>query len=241
LGEIRHQQGKLDEARMLLEEGLAFFKEKALQKGVFELQISLARLLAQQDQVMKAQALYHENRALLPAAGQKMLMAEYLEGWGAVEAALGRPGNAVRLYGAAEVLREAIGAPMFPIYREEYAQAIATARTHMSDAAFVAAWAEGRSMTPEQAIAAADQEALACPTEGPLTSIPVSESVPEGLTPRELEVLRWLSEGLTNAQIAEQLVVSPLTVHTHLGNIYGKLGVTSRSAATRYALDHHLV
>lgn len=61
---------------------------------------------------------------------------------------------------------------------------------------------------------------------------PVSPGVPEGLTPREVEVLRLLAQGLSNAQIAGQLVVSPLTVHTHLGSIYSKLGVTSRSAAT---------
>jgi DNA-binding NarL/FixJ family response regulator len=69
----------------------------------------------------------------------------------------------------------------------------------------------------------------------------VFPGLPEELTPRELEVLRLLAEGLTNREIAERLVVSPLTVHTHLGSIYSKLGVTSRSAATRYALDHHLV
>ena len=130
---------------------------------------------------------------------------------------------------------------MFPIHQEEYAQAVATARAHMSDAAFAAAWAEGHSMTPAQVLAATDQEVLAPPGEEIPMKTPVSPGVPEGLTPREVEVLRLLAQGFTNAQIAERLVVSPLTVHTHLGNIYSKLGVTSRSAATRYALDHHLV
>jgi DNA-binding NarL/FixJ family response regulator len=62
----------------------------------------------------------------------------------------------------------------------------------------------------------------------------------EGLTTREVEVLRLLARGLTNAQIAEELVVSLLTVKAHLRSIYSKLGVTSRSAATRYVLEHHL-
>ena len=61
-----------------------------------------------------------------------------------------------------------------------------------------------------------------------------------GLTVRELEVLRLLASGLSNAQIAEALIVSQLTVKAHLRSIYSKLGVTSRSAATRYALEHHL-
>ena len=61
------------------------------------------------------------------------------------------------------------------------------------------------------------------------------------LTPREVEVLRLLAEGLTDAQVAERLVLSPRTVQGHVRAIYSKLGVTTRSAATRYAFEHHLV
>ncbi len=61
------------------------------------------------------------------------------------------------------------------------------------------------------------------------------------LTRREVEVLRLVADGLSDVQIAEQLVISRRTVSTHLTAIYGKLGVNSRSAATRFALDHHLV
>jgi DNA-binding NarL/FixJ family response regulator len=64
---------------------------------------------------------------------------------------------------------------------------------------------------------------------------------PAGLTAREVEVLRLLAQGLTYAQIAEQLVVSRRTVNGHATSIYSKLGVTSRSAATRYAIDHHMM
>jgi DNA-binding NarL/FixJ family response regulator len=54
-------------------------------------------------------------------------------------------------------------------------------------------------------------------------------------------VLLLLAQGLTSAQIAEQLTLSVLTVNTHVRSIYSKLGVTSRSAATRWAIEHHLV
>jgi DNA-binding CsgD family transcriptional regulator len=63
----------------------------------------------------------------------------------------------------------------------------------------------------------------------------------EELTAREIEVLRLLAMGMTNSQIAEQLVLSPHTVNVHNQSIFGKLGVNSRSAATRYALEHKLV
>ena len=60
------------------------------------------------------------------------------------------------------------------------------------------------------------------------------------LTTREIEVLRLLSMGLSNKQIAERLVLSPHTVSGHIQSIFGKLALNSRSAATRYALEHHL-
>jgi DNA-binding CsgD family transcriptional regulator len=64
---------------------------------------------------------------------------------------------------------------------------------------------------------------------------------PEGLTQRELEVLRLLAQGKTNRAIAGELVVSEKTVASHVSHIFTKLGLTSRSAATAYAYAHDLV
>jgi DNA-binding NarL/FixJ family response regulator len=64
---------------------------------------------------------------------------------------------------------------------------------------------------------------------------------PAGLSAREVEVLRLLTQGLTNPQIAGRLVLSTFTVNAHLRNIYAKLGVSSRAAATGYAHRHGLV
>lgn len=66
-------------------------------------------------------------------------------------------------------------------------------------------------------------------------------SIPLGLSAREIEVLRLVTEGLTNAQIAERLFISPKTVGSHLVSIFGKIGVTSRAGATRFAIEHDLV
>ena len=63
---------------------------------------------------------------------------------------------------------------------------------------------------------------------------------PEGLTARELEVLALVAEGHTDADVADQLVVSLRTVHAHLRSIYRKLDLHTRSAATRYAIQHGL-
>jgi DNA-binding CsgD family transcriptional regulator/tetratricopeptide (TPR) repeat protein len=61
-----------------------------------------------------------------------------------------------------------------------------------------------------------------------------------GLSPRELEVLSLVTQGATDAQVAEQLFISPRTVARHLQSIYTKLNVNSRTAATRYAWEHNL-
>lgn len=65
-------------------------------------------------------------------------------------------------------------------------------------------------------------------------------SYPGGLTAREVEVLRLVARGLTDAQVADELVLSKRTVSTHLTSIYSKLGINSRSAATRFALEQGL-
>ena len=99
-------------------------------------------------------------------------------------------------------------------------------------------------MTPGQALAAQGtaEMALSVP-KGPSSTAPAktSPTYPAGLTAREVEVLRLVAQGLTDAQVAEQLVISPRTVNWHLTSIYSKLGVSSRSAATRYAIEHTLV
>ena len=66
-------------------------------------------------------------------------------------------------------------------------------------------------------------------------------SNPAGLTAREVEVLLLVAQGLSDIQIAEQLVVSPRTITTHLTSIYNKMGVNSRTAAVRFAAEHHLI
>ena len=64
---------------------------------------------------------------------------------------------------------------------------------------------------------------------------------PHGLTPRELEVLRLVASGKTNKLIAQQLCLSEKTVDRHVSNIFTKVNVASRAAATAYAYEHGLI
>jgi DNA-binding NarL/FixJ family response regulator len=64
---------------------------------------------------------------------------------------------------------------------------------------------------------------------------------PGGLTKREIDVLRCIADGATNRQVAQHLFLSEKTVGRHLANIYAKLGVSSRTAASAFAFSHDLV
>jgi DNA-binding CsgD family transcriptional regulator len=95
-------------------------------------------------------------------------------------------------------------------------------------------------LTPLEAVPAlARADALATRLAAPAPATR-ADSALFGLTGRELEVLRLVAEGLTDAQVAARLFVSRNTVNAHLRGIYGKLGVTSRAAATRLAIEHRL-
>jgi DNA-binding CsgD family transcriptional regulator len=66
-------------------------------------------------------------------------------------------------------------------------------------------------------------------------------ALPAGLTPREVEVLRLVAQGLTDAEVGGRLFISPRTVGQHLRSIYAKLDVSSRAGATRFAVERRLV
>ena len=152
------------------------------------------------------------------------LLAHVLLGLGLVAALRGRPARAARLWGAAEPLRERLGLALshFELVTFGYERDLAAVRSALSESTFDAAWAEGRAMSPEQAFEYALGE-------------PPHEENTHPLTRREMEVLRLVAEGMSNQQIAASLVLSEHTVHRHVANVLGKLGVSSRTAAVAEA------
>ena len=233
-------RGETATAEMLFEEGVMLSREGGIRWAAplhaAQSLAGLAKVAEVQGNYGAAHAFYEESLTIAKQVGSQWQMAFSLEGLASLAAAQGETTWAVRLWGAAEDLRERIGAPIPPVYRAEYERSVATARVLLGEKAFAAAWAEGRAMSPEQALAAQGQAKM--PESTPIAPPPM---YPGGLTAREVEVLRLIASGLTDAQVAVQLVISPRTVNTHLTSIYGKIQVTSRSAATRYAIKHQLL
>jgi len=243
-GHIALRQGDLATARALIEESVARHRERGHLSGVAEALLLLAKVSLSEGKHAEARSLYDECLTLLEKLDELDTSIRCLEGLGAVMLAQGQPARATLVWSAAARLRGVQGIPMSPLEREDYRQAEAIARSRLGEQAFASLWTRGQAMTREQAFTAATQEATSPAKEIEPLPMPPTRRVPTypaGLTAREIEVLRLVAQGLTDAQVAEQLVISLRTVTTHLTSIYNKLGVSSRVAATRFAIEQRLV
>jgi len=240
-GQVALSQGDASTARSLLEQSLALYRDLGDRQRMAQVLVGLAKVEAYQGDLATAHILYKESLNVA-RVGYRLDIASGLEGLANVVAAQEEFAWATRLWGAAEALRDTMGAPLPPLERPDHEHAMATARTTLGAEAFTAAWAEGRTMTLEQLLST---EGRAAPpiAAGQLstTRIEPHPAYPGGLTAREVEVLRLVAQGLTDAQVAEKLVIARRTVNWYLTSIYNKIQVSSRSAATRYALEHRLV
>ena len=147
LAEILLVEREDDKARSMLEESLTIFKLMGERSGTAAALISLARVVASQGEHDATQTFYKQSWELLQAIGDRELAAACLEGYGETLVAQGEARQAVQLWGIAATVRAAIVAPMPPIYRPDYIQAVAAARESLSEEAFQTAWIEG-SRTP---------------------------------------------------------------------------------------------
>ena len=152
LGEMHLVQGGLALAHERLEESVAIFQEAGDRFDAAEPLIGLARVAVAQGDLAVARRRYLECLAMLHKLGSQESLAACLEGVGAVLVGQGVPLKAVGLWGTAEALREAMGAPMHLVYLADYEQAVAAARAQLGEEAFATAWAEGRTIPVEQAI-----------------------------------------------------------------------------------------
>jgi predicted ATPase/DNA-binding CsgD family transcriptional regulator len=237
------REGEIDRATSLAEESLAICREIDSRWYIAWALRNLGQVEAQRGDLSAAYSSYQESLALAQNPGEEWLTPFTLEGLAGVVAAQGGLRWAAQLWGTAEALREALAVPMMPASRADYEQAVRGARAHLGAPAFDAAWQEGRTMKPAQVLAEGSGSISPKHPIGALSTLQtkISPTYPAGLTAREMEVLRLVAQGLSNAQVAEQLVISHRTVNFHLTSIYSKLGVSSRAAATRSAIEHHLV
>ena len=188
-----------------------------------------ARVAIAQGEPEQAERDAHE--ALATAAGIRAYTGapDTFECLAALAVDAGSHREAARLFGAADAIRQRIGQVRFQIHQAGYEASVAALRDAMGEKDFDSAWAEGAALSTDEAIAYAQRRRgeRKRPTSGWAS-----------LTPTERDVVRLVSEGLANKDIATRLFVSPRTVQTHLTHIYTKLGLTSRVQLAQEAARH---
>jgi DNA-binding CsgD family transcriptional regulator len=194
-----------------------------------------------------ASSLFRRSLDVWQHMPDKRSFAVGLTGLGGAYAKLGQAHRGAVLLGAGENILAPLGQVGQLDDRPPYEQGLESARAQLGDLAFERALQEGRDMSMEAAIAYALQEMPELELGG-VSSVDAAlkvaaepkQSYPNGLSRREVELLRLLAHGLTNEQIAERLFLSRNTVRAHLYSIYSKIDVPNRGAAIRFATDHGL-
>ena len=237
-GDVERLRGELVAAHLHYEQSLTLTRamgDKVNMAGGLYCQGECARL--QQDYfrggIFLKQAIY-----LCRESGERVPLPDMLDAFAQLCIELGYPELAVQILAAAAHLREALEMPLAPIVQEQYERVLAGLQMQMSEPVYRENWSVGRvSSLTEVLQMVADTQVTVRKQPLPLPS-PV---YPAGLTNREVEVLRLVARGYTDRQIAQELVLSPRTVNTHLRSIYAKLDVSTRSAATRFAVEQNIV
>ena len=134
--------------------------------------------------------------------------------------------EAARLLGMADSALRQTGVARYPIFEQDHERRLETIRNQLGDSDFQTACGEGAALTIEEAIAYVRRG------RGEHRR---ASSGWASLTRAELDVVRLVSEGLGNKEVAARLFVSPRTVQAHLTHIYTKLGLTSRVQLAREA------
>ena len=158
LGDLARCQGDYQRAEALYHENLALLQDLGLRQVIPSTLHNLGYVALHQSDHRKAAALFAEGLGLFRERGDKKGVAECLAGLAGVVGAQDEARRAAVLFGAAAAAREALGVTLWPANRIDHDRNLATVRAQLDEAVFNAAWAEGRAMTLEQAIACALEE-----------------------------------------------------------------------------------
>jgi tetratricopeptide (TPR) repeat protein len=156
LGRTAYLLGDFSGALAWLEESLALFRDLDYTIGVAETLLNLGRAARAQGDSIQAARHFRESLVLLSESRlSSSLIPDCLDGLAGVAGAQGQPERAARLLGIADALRDSADMLLQPAYRAAYERDVAAARAQLDEATFAAAWAAGRALTLEQAIALA--------------------------------------------------------------------------------------
>lgn len=239
LGEAATGLGNIEVAHEHLTRARAGFLAVGAAADITSVDHNLGQVALRQGRLQEAHERFVTSLEGKSQMNDKLGVVVALEGLACLAAARSEMSKAAQLWGACESLRLTIHIPR-PANEQSFCDKyIKMARAHLRDTAFSAAQKTGAGMDMEHAIRYA--LAPSSKTESGRQRKSARVPYPAGLTPREVEVLALVAQGLSDGEVAQRLVLSPRTVNAHLTSIYNKLGVNSRVAATRFAVEQKLV
>jgi DNA-binding NarL/FixJ family response regulator len=239
LGSVLLEVGDYGGSKAFSIEGLEIARETHDARTIADASRILACACIARGDYTEAAGYLRESIQLFWEVRQPLYVIYCLENLASLLVKVGEHKRAAILHGFSACAREELASPLQLSDIEDYERDVQAVQSALGVEARAQLHAEGARMRTQEAIT------YALETIGSLVA-PKKRARSQGaqavraLTLRETEVLRLLAQGLTDAQIAERLHVSVHTVNTHTRNIYSKLGVTSRAAATRYAIEHKI-
>jgi DNA-binding CsgD family transcriptional regulator len=190
---------------------------------------SRARVEIAQGELDAAERDAHQALDIAASLGGDLLIPFALDCLAIVAGETGNTVIAARLFASAEAARTRMGMAQFKVLEAGDQAKIAAVRDALGENDFALAWAEGTALSAEEVIAYAQRG------RGERKR---AESGWYSLTPAELDVVRLVSDGLGNKEVAARLFISPRTVQAHLTHVYTKLGLTSRVQLAQEAARH---
>ena len=240
IGDLARCEQKYEDAQTAYENSVALLREVGAQHDLASVLHNLGHTCLHLGDVERAHALFCESMAAHQALQNVPGMAECLIGFAAIALLRGLPAVGARLLGASATIggQRTAAASVWQVTRMEYEQYLELARMRLTEAELQAEQATGRGMSLEQAVDYAKNLPLK-PGIALATARSRTETL-DSLTGREREIATLIGQGMTNGEIATELVLSKRTVETHVSNILSKLALTGRGQIMRWAIEHGL-
>jgi ATP/maltotriose-dependent transcriptional regulator MalT len=242
-GSLARARGDHAEALGHFRDALALYREIDARPEIARCLIGIGWEALSQGDLRLARSSLTESLQLSLATGQRLAVARELEAFAVLAVAIGQPGSAVKLQGAALGLREAAGHPLSALARSRLDTLVESTGQELGQPAAAALLADGAAMSAHEAVRFAVASGSDPSGDAAQVRVPPQSAGPAGsgaataLTPRELEIAALIARGLSNRGIADELVISPATAARHVANIFGKLGFTSRAQVAAWAVQ----
>jgi predicted ATPase/DNA-binding CsgD family transcriptional regulator len=235
LGDLDRCEGKYQEAETAYEESISLLRKINAIRDLASALYNLGHTCLHLGKIERAIELFNESLALHQEQANRLGMTECLLGFAALAIVANLPAAGARLLSAAVTIGGQHISSEWATTRMEYEHYLERARAGLTTKMFRSEQTAGQRLSLDKAFEYA---------QGLVQKVVAAQQIRqqlEQLTPREYEVAMLIAQAKSNAEIAEELVVSKRTIESHIASIRSKLGFTARSQIVRWVIESDLV